>query len=128
MRCSGGGLLLEPRVAALLEERDPDGGIAPGTAFEDIPDDWFCPVCGARKTDFEPYEAGSEAKVKKVEPDVTTQDLAAKYPTYIVVDTKNGRASVCTTRKRPLPRDRQRCFTMMTLSSAAAGFAGRRNW
>ena len=25
---------------------DPDGGIAPGTAFEDIPEDWVCPVCG----------------------------------------------------------------------------------
>ena len=35
---------------------DPDGGVPPGTAFEDIPDDWFCPVCGARKADFEPYE------------------------------------------------------------------------
>lgn len=36
-------------------EGDPEGGIAPGTAFEDIPDSWVCPVCGARKTDFEPY-------------------------------------------------------------------------
>lgn len=35
-------------------EGDPDGGIAPGTAFEDIPDDWMCPVCGAGKDDFEP--------------------------------------------------------------------------
>ena len=35
---------------------DIDGGLAPGTAFHDIPDDWFCPVCGARKSDFEPYE------------------------------------------------------------------------
>jgi rubredoxin len=35
---------------------DPDGGIPAGTAFEDIPDTWFCPVCGARKRDFEPYE------------------------------------------------------------------------
>jgi rubredoxin len=26
-----------------------------GTAFEEIPDDWFCPVCGARKADFEPF-------------------------------------------------------------------------
>ena len=26
---------------------DPDGGIDPGTAFEDIPDDWVCPLCGA---------------------------------------------------------------------------------
>ncbi|MDD3958663.1 MAG: rubredoxin [Clostridiaceae bacterium] len=33
---------------------DPDGGIAPGTAFEDIPDDWTCPVCGATKDAFSP--------------------------------------------------------------------------
>lgn len=32
---------------------DPDGGIAPGTPFEDIPDDWVCPVCGATKDQFE---------------------------------------------------------------------------
>jgi rubredoxin len=32
---------------------DADGGIAPGTAFEDIPDDWTCPVCGAAKSEFE---------------------------------------------------------------------------
>jgi rubredoxin len=31
---------------------DPDGGIKPGTAFEDIPDDWVCPVCGASKDSF----------------------------------------------------------------------------
>lgn len=36
------------------EEGDPDGGIEPGTAFEDIPDDWVCPVCGATKEQFEP--------------------------------------------------------------------------
>ncbi|MBQ2556814.1 MAG: rubredoxin, partial [Thermoguttaceae bacterium] len=28
------------------------GGIAPGTAFEDIPDDWVCPVCGLDKSAF----------------------------------------------------------------------------
>jgi flavin reductase (DIM6/NTAB) family NADH-FMN oxidoreductase RutF/rubredoxin len=32
---------------------DPDGGIAPGTRFEDIPDNWTCPVCGAEKSKFE---------------------------------------------------------------------------
>ena len=37
-------------------EGDPDSGIAPGTAFEDIPDTWSCPVCGATKADFEPLE------------------------------------------------------------------------
>ncbi len=32
---------------------DPDHGIAPGTAFEDIPEDWCCPLCGADKDVFE---------------------------------------------------------------------------
>ena len=31
-------------------------GIAPGTAFEDLPDDWCCPVCGVSKDMFEPEE------------------------------------------------------------------------
>lgn len=31
---------------------DPDSGIAPGTRFEDIPDDWSCPECGASKSDY----------------------------------------------------------------------------
>lgn len=35
---------------------DPDGGIPPGTPFEAIPDSWYCPVCGARKRYFEPYD------------------------------------------------------------------------
>ena len=48
--CSSCGFIYDP------DEGDPDGGIPPGTAFEEIPDDWFCPVCGARKADFEPYE------------------------------------------------------------------------
>jgi rubredoxin len=37
-------------------EGDLDSGIAPGTAFEDIPDDWVCPLCGVGKSDFEPLE------------------------------------------------------------------------
>lgn len=32
---------------------DPDHGIAPGTSFEDLPDDWCCPLCGAGKDVFE---------------------------------------------------------------------------
>ncbi len=31
------------------DKGDPDNGIAPGTAFEDIPDDWVCPFCGLGK-------------------------------------------------------------------------------
>ena len=34
-------------------EGDPDNDIAAGTKFEDIPDDWVCPVCGAGKDEFE---------------------------------------------------------------------------
>jgi flavin reductase (DIM6/NTAB) family NADH-FMN oxidoreductase RutF/rubredoxin len=35
------------------DEGDPDSGIEAGTAFEDIPDDWMCPICGAAKDMFE---------------------------------------------------------------------------
>ena len=31
---------------------DPDNGVAAGTAFEALADDWVCPVCGAGKEDF----------------------------------------------------------------------------
>lgn len=36
------------------EYGDPDGGIRPGTAFEELPEDWECPDCGANKAMFEP--------------------------------------------------------------------------
>ncbi|NLF80494.1 MAG: rubredoxin [Clostridia bacterium] len=35
---------------------DADGGIAPGTSFADLPQDWVCPVCGVGKEDFEPID------------------------------------------------------------------------
>jgi rubredoxin len=38
------------------EVGDPEGGLAPGTRFEDIPDDWVCPECGATKGAFIPLE------------------------------------------------------------------------
>jgi rubredoxin len=48
--CESCGFIYDPA------DGDPDGGIPPGTAFEDVPDTWFCPVCGARKRDFTRYE------------------------------------------------------------------------
>ena len=48
--CESCGWIYDPA------EGDPDGGIPPGTEFAAIPDDWYCPVCGARKSDFIPYE------------------------------------------------------------------------
>ena len=44
--CKACGLLYKE------EEGDPDSGIPPGTRFEDIPDDWACPLCGVTKDDF----------------------------------------------------------------------------
>ena len=41
---------------------DPESGIEPGTAFEDIPDDWTCPLCGVGKEDFEPTK---DKKIKR---------------------------------------------------------------
>jgi len=31
---------------------DPDNGLAPGTKWEDVPEDWLCPLCGATKEEF----------------------------------------------------------------------------
>ena len=48
--CKVCGYVYDPAVG------DPNAGIAPGTAFEDLPNDWFCPVCSVTKQDFEPEE------------------------------------------------------------------------
>lgn len=45
-RCEVCGYVYDP------EKGDPDGDIPPGTPFEDLPDDWICPICGAGKGDF----------------------------------------------------------------------------
>ncbi len=46
---------------------DPDSGIMPGTRFEDIPENWKCPVCGVGKADFVPLPAGDvSGKAAKV--------------------------------------------------------------
>ena len=41
-----------------------EDGIAPGTKWEDVPDDWVCPVCGASKDEFEEQKAVKETAVK----------------------------------------------------------------
>jgi len=35
------------------EAGDPEGGLPPGTRFEEIPDDWVCPDCGVDKSFFD---------------------------------------------------------------------------
>ena len=46
-KCLMCGYIYDPAVG------DPDNGVQAGTAFEDLPDDWVCPDCGAGKDEFE---------------------------------------------------------------------------
>ncbi len=48
--CDPCGYVYDPELG------DPDNGIAPGTAFEDLPEDWVCPICGVGKEDFSAEE------------------------------------------------------------------------
>lgn len=48
--CDVCGYIYDPIVG------DPDNGVAPGTAFADIPEDWVCPECGAGKSEFSPVD------------------------------------------------------------------------
>jgi len=45
--CTVCSYIYDPQVG------DPVGGIAPGTSFENLPDDWVCPECGIDKGNFE---------------------------------------------------------------------------
>lgn len=45
--CTVCGYIYDPALG------DPDSGIAPGTEFADVRDDWTCPECGAAKNEFE---------------------------------------------------------------------------
>ncbi|HAR40777.1 MAG TPA: rubredoxin [Coprothermobacter sp.] len=49
-KCSVCGYIYDP------EKGDPTSGVKPGTAFEDLPVDWVCPVCGSTKDKFRPVD------------------------------------------------------------------------
>jgi rubredoxin len=49
-RCIPCGHIYDPAVG------DKDSGIPPGTPWEQVPEDWCCPDCGASKADFEPLD------------------------------------------------------------------------
>jgi rubredoxin len=42
-------------------EGDPATGIAPGTPFSELPEDWVCPDCGSAKSEFEPLDENAVA-------------------------------------------------------------------
>ncbi len=49
-QCRTCGYIYEEAVGA------PDEGLAPGTHWADVPDDWICPLCGTAKSDFDMVE------------------------------------------------------------------------
>ena len=49
-RCRNCGLIYDEALGL------PEDGIAPGTRFEDLPEDWYCPDCGTEQQDFEPLD------------------------------------------------------------------------
>lgn len=46
-RCTVCGYEYNPEIG------DPDNGVEPGTPFDQLPDDWVCPICGVGKESFE---------------------------------------------------------------------------
>lgn len=49
-RCSMCGYIYDPKLG------DPERNISPNTPFEELPDDWTCPICGVDKSYFNPIE------------------------------------------------------------------------
>ncbi|MBO3802379.1 MAG: rubredoxin [Candidatus Brockarchaeota archaeon] len=49
-RCTACGYVYDPAAG------DPESNIPSGTLFEELPESWVCPVCGAPKSLFEPVE------------------------------------------------------------------------
>ena len=49
-KCTICGYVYDPAIG------DEENGVAPGTAFEDLSDDWVCPECGAGQDQFEPID------------------------------------------------------------------------
>ena len=57
-KCSICGYIYDP------SKGDPDNGVKPGTAFEEIPEDWVCPTCGAQRICLKPNNI--EEKEKRI--------------------------------------------------------------
>ena len=76
------------RACGLLYDEskgDEDSGLAAGTRFADIPDDWACPLCGVTKSDFELYV--DEAPVRRAHPPgiVKSQRASARHQAGTVI-------------------------------------------
>ncbi len=66
---------------------DPDSGLAPGTRFDDIPDDWFCPLCGLSKSELRllPEAPVASATTKKTTGKIATNKNRGSEETIVIV-------------------------------------------
>lgn len=71
---------------------DPDSGLPPGTRFEDIPEDWSCPLCHVSKADFAPYTPPAAAPAVPVRPRVAAAAAPRRAAAAGVVIVGAGRA------------------------------------
>jgi rubredoxin---NAD+ reductase len=76
--CRACGLIYDEQLG------DPDSGLIAGTRFEDIPEDWACPLCGVTKADFEPLVAS--------EPSLISEPTLASKP-FLASDQSRSDAS-----------------------------------
>ena len=63
---------------------DPDSGLAAGTRFADIPEDWACPLCGVTKADFSPYTPPAPDAMRQQMASVG-EHLASRGPAGVVI-------------------------------------------
>jgi rubredoxin-NAD+ reductase len=79
--CKACGLLYKE------EEGDPDSGLPPGTRFEDIPDDWMCPLCGVTKADFVLHKEIDKRQYQSKEVSTTSQVTSSRtaYSDVIII-------------------------------------------
>ncbi len=76
------------RACGLLYDEakgDVDSGLAPGTRFADIPDDWACPLCGVSKSEFEPYVEQELTRTAKKSAATTTHAGARHMAGTVIV-------------------------------------------
>ena len=65
---------------------DPDSGLAPGTRYADIPDDWFCPLCGMTKSELRPLPAPVPQVTRERKPATSAKPSRSKGGSdYVVI-------------------------------------------
>jgi rubredoxin-NAD+ reductase len=105
------------RVCGLVYDEhlgDADSGLAPGTRWADIPEDWACPLCGVGKADFEPHEPTAAAATR---PHAAAGRVAAGRGADGVLIVGAGRAGWAVAQALR----EQGCTQPITLLSACAG-------